>query len=119
MTKQDILNAIKETTKENGGVPLGKERFRKRTGIKEYDIEKFWPRFSEAQREAGFKPNTLNKARNLPFLIERMVALTREIGRFPTRADLIGKRQRDSTFPSPGSLNRLGDKKERAEKMLE
>jgi hypothetical protein len=46
-----------------------------------------------------------------------MVSLIREVGRFPTLADLRGKRHRDSDFPSPGSFDRLGNRKERAEKV--
>jgi len=118
-TKQDILNAIQKTAKENGGVPLGKGRFQKETGINEYECLKFWPSFGEAQREAGFEPNTLQTAHDIEFLTESVVALMREIGRFPTNADLIGKRNRDSKFPSPNSFTRLGSKKERVEKISE
>ncbi|MBI2590231.1 GIY-YIG nuclease family protein [Candidatus Berkelbacteria bacterium] len=117
--KQDIIKAIQETAKQNGGVPLGRGRFQKETGINEYEILKFWPSFGEAQRAAGFEPNTLQSAHDMEFLLESMVTLIREIGKFPTNADLIGKRHRDSEFPSPGSFDRLGNKKERADKVLE
>ncbi len=118
-TKQQILEEIKRTAKENGGVPLGKGRFKDETGINEYECLKFWPNFGEAQREAGFEPNTLQAAHDIEFLRERVVALMREIGRLPTNADLIGKRNRDSSFPSPGSFKRFGNKKEMAEKISE
>jgi len=118
ITKQDIIKAIQKTAKENGGVPLGRGRFQRETGINEYGIWKFWPSFGEAQKEAGFEPNTLQSAHDLEFLLESMVAFMREISRFPTNADLIGKRHRDSEFPSPGSFDRLGNKQERAEKIL-
>lgn len=118
-TKQDILEAIRRTAKENGGVPLGKGRFQRETGINEYECLKFWPNFGEAQREAGFEPNTLQAAHDIEFLKESTVALMREIGRFPTNADLIGKRNRDSSFPSPGSFKRFGNKREMAEKISE
>lgn len=117
MTKQDILDAIQRTAEANGGVPLGKGRFERETGIKEYDCLKFWSSFGEAQREAGFIPNTLQAAHNKEFLAESIVALMREIGRFPTNANFIGKRNRDSKFPSPGSFRRFGNKKEMAEKI--
>ena len=117
--KQDILEAIRRTAKENGGIPLGKGRFQEETGINEYGCLKFWPSFGEAQREAGFEPNTLQVAHSIELLKESVVALMREIGRFPTRGDLIGKRNRDSNFPSPGSIARLGNKKEMLEKLSE
>ena len=118
-TKQDILNAIQTTAKENGGVPLGRERFERETGINEYQITKFFPSYGAAQREAGFEPNTLNTAHDLEFLKESMVSLIREVGKFPTLADLRGKRHRDSEFPSPGSFDRLGNKTERVQKISE
>ncbi len=46
ITKQNILEAIQRTAKENGGVPLGRERFEKETGIKPYDFGKYWAKFS-------------------------------------------------------------------------
>lgn len=119
MTKKDILDAIRRTAKENGGVPLGKGSFQRETGINEYNCLKFWPSFGEAQREAGFEPNTLQAAHDIEFLKESIVALMQEIGRFPTNADLIGKRNRDSSFPSRGSFKRLGNKKEMAERIFE
>lgn len=119
ITKQHIIEAIRRTAKINGGIPLGVDRFQKETGINQYACHKFWPNFSEALREAGFKPNAFQAAHDIEFLIESVVALMREIGRFPTDADLVGKRSRDSQFPSPGSVNKLGRKKERAEKIFE
>lgn len=117
-TKQQILDEIIRTAKENGGIPIGKNRFERETGIKEYDFLKFWPSVGEAQREAGFTPNTLQTAHDIEFLKESVVALMREIGRFPTHANFIGKRNRDSKFPSPGSFIRLGSKTKMVEKIL-
>lgn len=34
MNKEHIISEIKRTAEENGGVPLGKDRFLKETGIK-------------------------------------------------------------------------------------
>jgi hypothetical protein len=42
ITKQEIIEAIRQTAKENGSKPLGKARFEKETGIKEYDWSKYW-----------------------------------------------------------------------------
>lgn len=119
VTKQYILEAIRRTTKDNGGIPLGRNRFQKETGINEYECQKFWSSFGKAQREAGFEPNTLQVAHDIESLTESVVALMREIGGFPTNADLIGKRNRDSKFPNPNSFKRLGNKRERIEKISE
>lgn len=119
ITKQDILNAIKKTAKENGGVPLGRGRFEKETSIKPYDWGKYWARFSDAQREAGFDPNTLNAAYDIDFILEKYIAFIKELGRFPTSGDLLVKSNSDPDFPSKNTMRRLGNKKETAAKILE
>ena len=119
ITKQDILDAIRQTAKENGGVPLGMGRFEKETGISLYDTQSYWSTFGEAQREAGFAPNTLQVPHNEEFLFESLIALMREIGRFPTRADLVVKRKKDTKFPSPSSIHRrYGEKNKLLKKYL-
>lgn len=120
LTKEDILNEIRRTAKENGGVPLGKRRFEKETGIKPYDWGKYWARFGDAQREAGFEPNTLITAYDIEFLLEKFVGLARELGRFPTSGELLVKSNSDPDFPHAHTIQRrLGNKKEAATKILE
>lgn len=94
-TKQNILDIIKKTAKENDGVPLGRERFERETGIKPYDWGKYWAKFTDLQREAGFSPNTLNSAYDEEFILEKFIALMRELGRYPTRGDLLVKSTSD------------------------
>jgi hypothetical protein len=117
ITKDKILDEIKRTAKENGGVPLGRERFERETGIKPYDLGKYWAKFGDAQREAGFSPNTLNLAYGEEFLLEKFIAFMRELGRYPTRGDLLVKSTSDADFPSPGTMAKFGSKKETAEKI--
>jgi hypothetical protein len=50
MTKEEILNEIRRTAKENSGKPLGQNRFLKETGINPYDWGKYWARFGDAQK---------------------------------------------------------------------
>lgn len=119
LTKQDILNAIQKTAKENGGVPLGRERFERETGIKPYDWGKYWAKFSDVQREAGFSPNTLNSAYDKEFILEKFIVLMRELGRYPTRGDLLVKSTSDPEFPAPNTMTRFGNKRETAQKILD
>ena len=64
MTKEHILSEIRRTAATNGGKPLGVERFLKETGVKPSDWQaKYWIRWGEALREAGFQPNQLQAAR--------------------------------------------------------
>lgn len=117
ITKEKILEEIRRTAKGNGGVPLGRGKFERETGINQYQIAKFWSSYGAAQREAGFEPNTLNTAHDLEFLKESMVSLIREIGKFPVPADLSVKRNQDSNFPSPKSFDRLGNRLEKLKKI--
>ena len=72
-TKQNIIDAIRQTAKKNGGKPLGTARFEKETGIKVYEWKKYWPRFGDAQKEAGFMPNQLQGAYSDEFIIEKII----------------------------------------------
>jgi len=118
MNKQDILDAIRRTAKENNGVPLGRQRFERETGIKPYEWQKHWPMFGDAQRECGFDPNTLNPAYNEEFLFDKFIGLMRELHRYPTRGELRVKRNSDGDFPSANTMARLGNKKDTAAKIL-
>lgn len=104
LSKEQILEEIRKTTKENGGIPLGQVRFEKETGVKAYDWHRFWARFSDAQKEAGFLPNTLQKKYDDEFVIQKMIGLIRKLGKFPTYGELRIEKNIDSEFPSSGSL---------------
>lgn len=107
MQKEHILAEIRRTAQENDGKPLGKSRFERTTGIKEYDWQKFWPRFSEAQQEAGFIPNQFKiDGHDDQFLIESIIGLTRELNRFPVKAEMRIKKRNDPSFPNDSTITR-------------
>jgi hypothetical protein len=113
LTREEILGAIRRTAAENGGRPLGRDRLEQLTGITQYEIERYWRGFGDAQREAGFQPNTLNAAYDDDFLIERYVGLTRALGHVPTRADMrIAREESDQEFPNFKVYERFGSKAE-------
>ena len=119
MDKQHILEEIKRTTEANMGEPLGATRFSKETGIREGDwYGKFWARWGDALREAGFEANQFNKAYPQDHLIEKFISLIRELGRFPVRGELKLKARSDATFPSHNAFARLGSKQQVAKKIL-
>jgi hypothetical protein len=76
-TREQILSEIRRTAKENGGNPLGKRRFTKKTEIKEGDWERIWTKWNDAVIEAGLTPNTRWKKIAEGFLEEHMVAFIR------------------------------------------
>jgi len=60
MNKQHIIDEIIRTTKENNNIPLGHRKFETETGIKKADwFGKYWSKWSDAIKEAGFVPNKL------------------------------------------------------------
>src|ERR1700737_3653787 len=101
MDKQHILNEIERTAAANGGVPPGRERFFRETGIKSHDwLGKHWARWRDAIREAGFEPNEWQKAYSEDVLFEKFIGLARDLGRFPVDAEVRMKARSDDSFPS-------------------
>ncbi len=120
MDKQFILEEIKRTARENGGRPLGREVFQKQTGIKPYDwFGKYWIRWGDALKEAGFEPNALKIAIPKELLLEKLCRLTRELGHFPTRGELQLKINSDETSPSFSVFMRLGNKRTAVLKLID
>jgi hypothetical protein len=111
MTKDHILSEIRRTTAQNGGVPLGQQRFAAETGIGHHDwYGRFWTKWSDALREAGYAPNRFGTAVPEDQMIEHLAALTRELGHYPVEADIRMKARTVPNFPSHSTFNRLGGK---------
>ncbi len=120
MNKQHILHEIKRTAEANGGIPLGRLRFFRETGIKESDWKgKYWARWNDAVSEAGLEPNQKTIAYEEELLIEKFVALMRELGRFPVVAEIRMKVRKDPGFPNDKTFGRFGSKPEFAAKILD
>jgi hypothetical protein len=120
MNKQHILHEIKRTAEANGGIPLGRLRFFRETGIKESDWKgKYWARWNDAVSEAGLEPNQKTSAYEEELLIEKFVALMRELGRFPVVAEIRMKVRKDPGFPNDKTFGRFGSKPEFAAKILD
>lgn len=101
MTREHILEEIRRTAKEHGGVPLGRSRFESETGIRYCAwYGKHWARWGDALKEAGFAPNALRDAFTDDAVIEKLIGFIRELGRFPGDGDLRLKKRSDSTFPN-------------------
>lgn len=119
VTKDQILDELRRTAKENGGKPLGRDRFIRETGIKAYEWEKYWPRFGDAQQEAGFEKNQLRAAYPEDFLYEKVIGLIRKLGKFPIYSEYRIERGSDSEFPDKKVFQRFGSKQEFAQKIIE
>lgn len=121
MNKEHILEEIKRTAKANGGVPLGRLRFFQETGIKESDWKgKYWVRWSDAVKEVGLSAQQMTAAYDEQVLIEKFIAITRELGHFPISAELRIKARNDKSFPSDSTFSsRLGNKRQLAKHIAE
>jgi len=108
VSKDEILDEIRRCAAENGGVPLGRERFKAETGIREHEWRgKYWATWGEALSEAGLPPNSLNgQVLDDEQLVRRIALLTRKLGRFPSEAHLKLERRSDDTFPNSNSVRR-------------
>jgi hypothetical protein len=113
MSKQHILDEIRRTAKDNGGAALGVDRFEAETGIKESAWRgRYWARWSEAVREAGFTPNTRQPKTADDVLLSGLGRLVRELGRYPTVAEMRMRKRQDDSFPNHRVLERLGSRSE-------
>jgi Meiotically Up-regulated Gene 113 (MUG113) protein len=111
MTKDHILAEIRRTAALNGGEALGKGRFLADTGIKESDWHgKYWVRWGDALREAGFEPNRLNAALSESHLLSSLADLVKELGHFPVSGEIKLKARSTPGFPSPNTYGRFGGK---------
>ncbi len=119
MNKAHILEEIRRTAKKNGDVPLGRSRFLAETGIRESDwLGKFWIKWSDAVREAGYEPNTKQQPFDESWLLEKLAGLVRELGHYPVAAEIRMKAREDKEFPSHNVFARFGRKAEVASVLL-
>jgi hypothetical protein len=97
VSKEHILSEIQRTAADNAGKPLGENRFFSATGIKASDWRgRYWARWGDAIREAGLEPNTKNQALPDDAIVASVANLTRDLGHFPTYAELtLAARSRD------------------------
>jgi hypothetical protein len=108
-----ILAEIKRIAAENGGQAPGRDAFEHTTGIsrrKWFGV--YWPRWSYALQEAGFKENTFTKKIDSIELLKRLAILTREVGKLPTEGEYRILRREDKTVPSHTTLRNHFEQRE-------
>jgi hypothetical protein len=111
MDKAYILREIRRTAEANDGVPLGRQKFFSETGIKEADwFGKYWARWSDAIREAGFAPSKMQAAYDRGELFDQYAELARALGRLPSTGDLRLRSRTHPEFPSHNTFDAPGGK---------
>jgi hypothetical protein len=119
-TKEQILDLIRRLAAQNGGKAPGSQRFESVTGIGKSEwYPKLWLRWGDAVREAGLQGNLFARSLGHELLIQKYIALIRELRRFPIEGELIHKRITDRSFPNRDAFNILGGKRQRAARILE
>jgi len=120
MKKEGIVAEIRRTAENNDGIPLGKLRFFKETGIREADWSgKYWAKWSEAIQEAGYTPNKKQGAYGEEYLLKKYAEFVIELGHLPTSAETRIKARNSTEFPSHNTFNRFGTKKQLVGHVLE
>lgn len=120
ITKEHIISEIQRTANENGGRPLGIDRFEKITGIRFYDwFGKFWPSWSMAITEAGFSPNRMTSAYDENYLLTCIATLIKKLGHFPSRGEFLMRAREDKTFPDHNTFSRRYQKNELIRRLKE
>lgn len=116
MKKETIVSEIRRAAAENGGGPLGKNKFQELTGISEGVWRgKFWLNWSDATAAAGIESGQLSEAHDGDYLLTRLAELTRKYGHFPTTSETRMERVHDKTFPNDKVFDRYGNKAARIE----
>jgi len=99
-----MLNEIRRTAAQNGGMALGERAFYQATGIMKQEwFPKLWPRFSAAVKEAGLVPQefSMEKDYNDDELLEKYAKLAQKLKSLPTNIDI--RHQKASGADVPGS----------------
>lgn len=120
VSRDHILMEIKRTTRENDGIPLGRQRFMSETGIRMTDwYGKYWARWGDALRDAGYEPNEKTRPFAAEHLVEKLIGLIRETGKFPTHGEIRLKHKSDPSFPGHTAFARLGGMRSMVASVLE
>lgn len=101
--KEHILNEIKRTAGANSGKLLGEQAFYRATGLRRADWHgKFWARFSEAVKEAGFIPREFpdEKQYTDDWILEKYAALSKKLGKLAANGDLKLSKRGDPNLPN-------------------
>jgi hypothetical protein len=106
------------TAKANDDAPLGADRFETETGIAESAWRgRFWARWSDAVREAGFTPNTLQPKTDTEVLLAQLAAFIRELGRYPTVSEMRLRKRENDAFPNHKVLERVASRQQWIERL--
>ncbi len=120
MVDRDFIVAeIRRTAAENGGVPLGRMKFARLTGIRDKDwLGRYWARWSDALSDAGFEPNEFQRSIDDHRLLQGLLEMIESLGKWPTDAERRLHARANPGFPSHNAFRRLGSSADQAKTLL-
>lgn len=104
-TEDRILAVYRRAASENGGKAIGVNQFNKIVPERAWR-GKYFARFSDLVRKAGFAPRAKNERLNDGHLLAPMAELARKLGRMPTEDERLIARRQNSDFPSNTTLRK-------------
>jgi hypothetical protein len=112
-----IVSELKRLTEANGGRPPGAKRFTEMSGFGKYNWGgKHWARWSDLCEEAGVAVGAFTPRGDDDAQLTALAQLVRELGHFPTGAEMMLRRKEEPDFPSSVVFSRkLGRKVDQAE----
>lgn len=121
VTKEEILSEIRRYVAANDGAVPGEKTFAAATRIKESAWKgKYWVRWTEAVKAAGYDPNTLNQKIPDDDILEKLAAFITNLGYFPVRDEINVQARTVPGFPVWQTVKkRFGGMPETAAALLE
>ncbi|TWT31109.1 T5orf172 domain protein [Posidoniimonas corsicana] len=118
MNKEFILNEIRRSAVD--GEALGREKFERVTGIRVSDWRgKYWARWSDAVKEAGYKPNSLQPSLEFDELALAMIEMIRHYEKYPTQAEVQMYAEKCPEMPNCRTFDKFGGQAAFAKKLVE
>jgi hypothetical protein len=89
ISKEEILSEIRKFVEANGGDIPGEHKFASATRIKQSAWKgKYWVRWTDAVREAGYDPNEMTKRIPDEDILGKLADLIIKLGHFPVRDEI-------------------------------
>ncbi|GCA97395.1 GIY-YIG nuclease family protein [Mycolicibacterium sp. NCC-Tsukiji] len=118
--KATVIREIQRLAEQNGGVPVGQNRFVDETGLPKYLFRGgLWANWSDAVVEAGYAPRQLQQQiHDDDDLLRHLAELTRDVGRLPSLGQRRMAKKADPTFPNSNVIEkRLGNTRQQIERL--
>ena len=102
ISREEILTEIRKFVAVNTGVIPGERTFVAATRIKQSTWKgKYWARWTDAVREAGYDPNAMTQKIPDQGILEQLAQFITNLGYFPVRDEINMQSRAAPGFPRP------------------